>query len=47
MLISIEIHITCDFPGFGGGGVWTPYPPLYPHMLSCQYINVPILYEAL
>ena len=24
MLISIETHITCDFPG---GGVWTPYPP--------------------
>ena len=23
MLISTEIHITCDFPG---GGVWTPYP---------------------
>ena len=30
MLISIETHITCDFPG----GVWTPYPPLYLHMLS-------------
>ena len=30
MLISIETHITiiCDFPG----GVWTPYPPLDPHM---------------
>ena len=28
MLISIETHITCDFPGGGGGwGVWTPYPP--------------------
>ena len=25
MLISIEIHITCDFPG--GGGVRTLYPP--------------------
>ena len=25
MLISIEPHITCDFPG--GGGVHTPYPP--------------------
>ena len=24
MLISIETHITCDFPG---GGVRTPYPP--------------------
>ena len=24
MLISIEIHVTCDFQG--GGGVRTPYP---------------------
>ena len=24
MLISIETHITCDFPG---GRVWIPYPP--------------------
>ena len=24
MLISIETHIPCDFPG---GGVRTPYPP--------------------
>ena len=27
--ISIETHITCDFPG---GGVRTPIPPLDPHM---------------
>ena len=29
MLISIEAHITCDFPagGGGGGGVRIPYPP--------------------
>ena len=26
MPISKETHITCDFPG-GGGGIWTPYPP--------------------
>ena len=25
-VISIETHITCDFPGVGGGGR-TPYPP--------------------
>ena len=25
MLVSIETHITCDFPGGGGGGVQTPY----------------------
>ena len=25
MLISIETHIACDFPG--GGGVRTPYSP--------------------
>ena len=24
-VISIETHITCDFPGWGGGR--TPYPP--------------------
>ena len=29
LLISIETHITCDFPG---GGVRTPIPPLDPHM---------------
>ena len=29
-VISIETHITCDFPGGGGGG---PHiPPLDPHM---------------
>ena len=28
MLISIETHITCDFPGGGGGGGWSdPDPP--------------------
>ena len=27
MQISIETHITCDFPG--GGGFQTPYPPLW------------------
>ena len=31
MLISIETHITCDFPG-GGGGSGPPIPPLGPHM---------------
>ena len=29
MLISIEIDITCDFPGMR---VHNPYPPLDPHM---------------
>ena len=28
MLISIEIHITCDFPGGSGPSI----PPLDPHM---------------
>ena len=41
MLISIETHIrTCYFPG---GGVRTPYPPLYPHMgnviITGQYLS--------
>ena len=35
MLISIETHITCDFPGEGGSG--PPIPPLDPHMLSCLF----------
>ena len=26
-LFPIETHITCDFPGGGGGGVRTPCPP--------------------
>ena len=30
MLISIETHITCDFPGGGGSG--PPIPPLDPHL---------------
>ena len=29
MLISIETHITCDFPGGGGSG--PPIPSLDPH----------------
>ena len=31
-LFPIETHITCDFPGGGGGGVRTPSPPLDPHL---------------
>ena len=31
MLVSIETHITCDFPG-GGGGSRPPIPSLDPHM---------------
>ena len=30
MLITIEIHITCDF--LGGGGSGPPIPPLDPHL---------------
>ena len=30
MLISIETHITCDFPEGRGSG--PPIPPLDPHM---------------
>ena len=34
VLISIETHITCDFPG---EGVQKPYlPPLDPHMIACK-----------
>ena len=42
MLISLETYVrTCYFPG--GGGVWTPYPPLDPHMgnviITGQYLS--------
>ena len=42
MLISLETHIhTCYFPG----GVWTPYPPLDPHMdnviITGQHLSQP------
>ena len=33
VLISIETHITCDFPG-GGGGPDPLSSPLDPHMVS-------------
>ena len=37
VLISIETHITCDFPGGGGGGGGAgpdpPSPPLDPQMV--------------
>ena len=34
VLISIETHITCDFPGVGMGGLDPLSPPLDPHMVS-------------
>ena len=37
MLISIETHITCDFPGVGGR---TPYPPLDSHMAMLGVIDI-------
>ena len=39
-VISIETHITCDFPG--GGGRRTPYPPLDPHM---RFYNLFFLFQ--
>ena len=34
VVISIETHITCNFPG---EGVRNPYPPpLNPHMIACK-----------
>ena len=35
MLISVETHITCDFPG--GGGFEPSIPPLDQHMLNLLY----------
>ena len=37
MLISKETHITCDFPG-GGGGSETPIFPQDPHMLCVNLL---------
>ena len=37
MLISIEIHITCDFPR---GADSLPPSPLDPHMIT-MYLNIP------
>ena len=36
MLISIETHITCDFPGLGGGGV-RPLTPLWIRTCTLTY----------
>ena len=39
-LFPIETHITCDFPG--GGGVWTPCPPL--RICTCSLVKIePVL----
>ena len=38
VLISIETHITCDFPG---GGVRTPYHPLWIGTWSHRRITLP------
>ena len=38
MLISIETHITCDFPGWG---VRTPYHPLWIRTWSHRQITLP------
>ena len=37
VLISIETHITCDFPV----GVWTPYHPLWIRTWSHRRITLP------
>ena len=34
VVVSKETHITCDFPGGGGGGSGLPNPPLDPHVGS-------------
>ena len=34
-LFPIETHLTCDFPG-GGGGSGPPVPPLDPHLEKLQ-----------
>ena len=37
MLISIETHITCDFPGRGFG---SNISPLYPHIAMLGVIDI-------
>ena len=41
VLISLETHITCDFPGGGGGGVRAPYHPLWIRTWSHRRITLP------
>ena len=36
MLISIETHIICDFPGGRRGDILS-IPPLNPHMIGLEY----------
>ena len=35
-LFPIETHITCDFPGRGGGGTDPLSPSLDPHLIIIQ-----------
>ena len=37
ILISIETHINCDFPGVGWSG--PPIPPLDPHMTLINILS--------
>ena len=37
MLISIETHITCDFPGGGGGGGGGGSGPPFPLLIGTWY----------
>ena len=38
MLICLETHRTCDFPGGGGGqDPLPPHPPLDPHMHNAAF----------
>ena len=39
-LFPMEAHITCDFPG-DGGGVWTPFPPSG-SALGCDLFSFPV-----
>ena len=39
-LNPIETHITCDFPGGGGGGPDPLFPPLDPHLYNNNLSNL-------
>ena len=43
MLICIETHRTCDFPG---GGVRTPIPPLDPHLANSLGLGVVYMHQT-
>ena len=40
MLISIETHITCDFPGGGGADPYLPSGSTHGHVRSYRHLRI-------